>query len=857
MVVRQALPNLQSLRESIQRTNAYPSIRLFSHSTPRSQFIRIASFIPAFKFTRPISTQSYETELSHDSRKVVDDLISNFTKKQFEADNQELRQLGLKLTPQIVEAVLKGIRSWKIAHKFFLWAKTQSGYSHSCYAYNAMASILSGVRQNAQLKALASELVDSRCSMTPGALGFFIRCLGSVGLVEEANVLFDQAREMGLCIPSNYTYNCLLQTISKSGFIRLVEMRLDEMRRFGWLLDRYTLTPLLQVYCNAGEVEKALNVFNQMFEMGWVDAHVLSILALSFSRWGEVDKAFELIEGMEGRNLRLSEKTFYVLIHGFVSSHRVDKALQVLDKMHSAGFSPDIAVYDVLIGELCKSKEHEKALCLYSEMKNSGISADAGILTKLISSACEEELMAQLLEEAGDDHDIEIQKLLYNSVLNGLVGHGLVDRAYHLVKMMMEGQTLCDDGVEKFFKLKGIMYLNSTSFTIIINALCEVGRLDEALQLFRGMDKIGCEKDVLLHNNLINALSNADRVADGLDLLREMKHSGFKPTQFTYNSVYGYFCRKGDVVGAKSIMREMWYCQHEPWIKHSTTLVKQLCKHRRVAEACNFLFEMVEEGIVPHLIPYTAVVDGFFKLQEVDQALELYHDILSRGYKPDVVAYNILINGLCKAKRTSEAQDVLNKMLAGGLVPSTVTYNSLIDGWCKSGNIDQAVKCFSKMIGDNVEPNVITYTTLMDGLCNARQPDGAIVLWNEMEVKGCSPNRITFMALISGLCKNGRPDTALFYLREMEKKELTVDRFVYVALMDSFLLNNNPQSAFNILKEIVGKELLPDPIDKNHALVKEAIAKLSYHPQTSSHVSALVAEGSIPITFCLGVKTEE
>jgi len=803
-----------------------------------------------------MSTQSYEAELSHDTRKVVDDLISNFTKKRFEADNQELRQLGLKLTPQIVEAVLKGIRNWKIAHKFFSWAKTQSGYSHSCYTYNAMASILSGVRQNAQLKALASELVDSRCSMTPGALGFFIRCLGSVGLVEEANVLFDQAREMGLCVPNNYTYNCLLQTISKSGFSRLVEMRLDEMRRLGWLLDRYTLTPLLQAYCNAGEFERALSVFNEMFDMGWVDAHVLSMLALSFSRWGEVDKAFELIERMEDCNLRFNEKTFYVLIHGFVSSHRVDKALQVFDKMRSAGFGPDIAVYDVLIGELCKGKEHKKALHLYSEMRSSGISADAGVLTKLISCACEEELMAQLLEEAGDVHDVEILKSLYNSVLNGLVGHGLVDRAYHLVKMIMEGQTLGDNGVETFFKLKGIMCMNSTSFTIIVTALCQDGRLDEALQLFRGMDKIGCEKDVLLHNNLINALSNADRVVDSLDLLREMKHSGFKPTQFTYNSIYGYFCRKGDAVEAKNIMKEMWYCQHEPWIKHSTTLVKQLCKHRRATEASNFLFEMVEVGIVPHLIPYSAVVDGFFKLQEVDQALELYHDVLSRGYRPDVVAYNILINGLCKAKRTSEAQDVLKNMLAGGLVPSTVTYNSLIDGWCKSGNIDLAVKCFSKMIGDNVEPNVITYTTLIDGLCNAGLPDGAIMLWNEMEVKGCSPNRITFMALISGLCKNGRPDTALFYLREMEKKELAVDSFVCVALMDSFLSNNNPQSAFNILKEIVDKELLPDPADKNHALVKEAITKLSYLPQTSSRVSTLVTEGSIPITFCLGVKTE-
>ena len=64
-----------------------------------------------------------------------------------------------------------------------------------------MASILSGARQNAPMKALALDLIDNGRFISPGALGFFIRCLGKVRLVEEANVLFDHVREMGICIP--------------------------------------------------------------------------------------------------------------------------------------------------------------------------------------------------------------------------------------------------------------------------------------------------------------------------------------------------------------------------------------------------------------------------------------------------------------------------------------------------------------------------------------------------------------------------------------------------------------------------------------------------------------------------------
>ncbi|KAL2939044.1 hypothetical protein RDABS01_022493 [Bienertia sinuspersici] len=831
------------LSKSMELINAYASFQLFHVSYSFAQSTQNLYFIPSF--CSSFSSKPYPTDLSPDSKRVVEELISIFTQKSLEVNNQELSQLACRLSPEIVETVLKGIRNWRYAYRFFTWAKNQIGYFHNCYTYNAMASILSTVRQNAALKALTFDMIDSRCFMSPGALGYFIRCLGSVGLVEEANLLFDQVREMGLCVPNSYSYNCLLETISKSSLSYQAEKRLDEMRNFGWMIDKYTMTPLLQVYCNAKDFDKALVVFNQMLERGWVDSHVLSILLVSFSKWGEVDKAFELIEKMVDCNLTLNEKTFYVLIHGFVSCSKVDKALQLFDKMRGLGFLADIGVFDVLIGGFCKQKKPHKALHLYSEMKVSGISPDAGILMKLIASADDEDLMAQILEENKESLDNESVKLLYNPVLNGLVHIGSIDKALNLVKMMMEDQPQNGSRLENFFKLNGINCLDSYSFSIIINILCQNSRLDEAVQLFGAMDNVNCQKDTLLYNNLIDALSNADRVYDSLQLLGEMKQSGIRPTHFTYNSIYGYYCRKGDVIGATSMMKELCHHQHEPWIKNSTTLVKQLCRHGRAVEASNFLAKMVEEGLVPHLILYSAVVDGFFKLKEVDSALELFHDICSRGYRPDVVTYNILINGLCKADRMSVAENMLKEMLDQRLVPSIVTYNSLIDGWCKNGNVDQAMVCFSEMAGKDREPNVITYTTLIDGLCNAGQPHDALKLWNQMVVKACCPNRITYMALISGLSKNGMPEVALSYLQEMEKKEMVADSFVYIALMESFLLNKNSVLALEILKMIVDNKIFPAPVDKNYTIVRNAIARLCDDPLTSCGVRTLLAETGI------------
>ncbi|XP_050264388.1 putative pentatricopeptide repeat-containing protein At5g08310, mitochondrial [Quercus robur] len=809
---------------------------------------------------RPICTKThtniYDSSFHSDLTSITNGFISIFTKKPFSPHNPELNSLSPRLTTQVVESVLNCLKSWKIAHMFFTWASNQCGYKHNCYTYNAMASILSRAGQIPPLRAMVMDIVNLRCSMSPGALGYLVRCLGSAGLFDEANVLFDQARRMGLCVPNDYSYNCLLEALSKSNSVVLIEMRMKEMHDYGWKFSKYTLTPVLQVYCNAGKFEKALSMFNDMNERGWVDLHVFSILVMSFSKWGEVDKAFELIERMEDHNITLNEKTFRVLIHGFVKESRVDKALQLFDKMQQSGFYPDVSLYDVLIGGLCKVKELEKALHLFSEMKQLGIHPDVKILTKLVTFFSEEKKMIQLLEEMQEDIDEEAMSLLYNSVLNALVKNNSINKAFLLLKAMMGDQSDADVVEHKLLSVKKAIRPDTTSFSIVIDGLLGTGKLDSALNIFQHMKQIGCAPNIMIYKNLIDGLCNSNRSEESYELFREMKLSRFEPTRFIYNSIYGCLCRMEDVVAALDLVKEMRVYGYEPYTKHSTLLVKGLCKHGRAVEACKFLASMVQEGFLLDIIPYSAAIDGLIKTQEVDRALELFRDICSRGYCPDVVAYNILISGLCKAKRVSEAEDILHEMEVKGLVPSVITYNLLVDGWCKNGDVDQAMLFLSQMFVKDRKPNVITYTTLMNGLCNAGRPDDALVLWNEMGREGCSPNNIAFMALIHGLCKCGRPDTALVYLHQMQEKEMEPDTFVYVALMSSFLCNLNLPLAFEILKEMAGKGNFPDPLDKNCLIVRDAVLKLLEDARTSSRVRNLIAEGRIPKICCSDVKDE-
>ncbi|GAA0184009.1 chaperone [Lithospermum erythrorhizon] len=801
----------------------------------------------------PFCTNASSSSVMEDSKQIVDTLISIFPKRpQNEEQNQQLKDLGLMITANIVENALKGFKNWKIAQEFFYWASKQNNYVHNCYTYNAMAYMLVHARQNDALRNLAIEVVNSRCFMSPGALGFFVRCLGSQGLVNEANFLFDEVKRLNLCTPNVYSYNCLLEAISKSGDVCLIESRLNEMMGFNWVLDKYALTPLLYCYCQAGEFVKAIDVFNRMDDSGWVDSYIFSILVVSFSKRGEVDKAYELIEKMENQKSYgcLTEKTCCVLIHGFVKEGRVDRALQLLDKMHRLGYNADISIYDVLIDELCSIKQFEKALLLFWEMIELGIQPDMKILTKLVSCVPEDDDIIPLLKSWKGDLTNKNRTLLFNSVLKGLIGRSSIDKAYELLRAALADGFQDDNERTKIIGNGKIVVPDTTSFETIISGLCQANKLDLALDLFRDMDHIGCKRSVLLYNNIIDCLSHSDRVSYCYTLLNEMKNSGFQPTEFTHNSIFGYLCRHEDVEGAMNMLRAMRTQGHKPWIKYYTLLVRKLCKHRRAIEACNFISAMAHEGFLPDIVAHTIALDGLFMIGEPEKALKLFRDLCSSGYCPDVVAYNVIIKGLCKEKRLLESHDLLNEMLNKGLVPSVVTYNLLIDGWCKYGDIDKATKCLSKMFEEKREPNVISYSTLIDGFCDSGRPVEALNLWVEMKEKGCLPNRIAYMALINGLCKCRKLDEAILYLGEMEMKDMIPDPFIYVAIIDTSLSHSDPVLALNVLKKMVQTKTFPDPNDKNHGILKYSVMVLYKDPRTSSDVKNLIDKGGLPTHFC-------
>ncbi|KAK8456135.1 hypothetical protein SEVIR_4G281766v4 [Setaria viridis] len=91
------------------------------------------------------------------------------------------------------------------------------------------------------------------------------------------------------------------------------------------------------------------------------------------------------------------------------------------------------------------------------------------------------------------------------------------------------------------------------SYAALVEGLCETGRIDEALELFREMKRPYMHTYVAL----VKGLCDARRGKEGLCMLQKMKELGWRPSTRAYAALVDLWCRERMVDEAEKMMKEM------------------------------------------------------------------------------------------------------------------------------------------------------------------------------------------------------------------------------------------------------------------------------------------------------------
>lgn len=299
---------------------------------------------------------------------------------------------------------------------------------------------------------------------------------------------------------------------------------------------------------------------------------------------------------------------------------------------------------------------------------------------------------------------------------------------------------LVKEAIDAFSKLDEYNLRDETSFSNLIDALCEYKHVIEAEELCFKKNKddnlLGLNVDsTKIHNMILRGWFKMEWWRKCKEFWEEMDKRGVRKDVFSYSIYMDIQCKS-----------------KKPW------------------KAVKLYKEMKKKGIQLDVVAYNTVIRAIGISEGVDVAVRLYKEMIELGCNPNVATFNTILKLLCENGRYREAHKVLDIMSKKGCHPNVVTYHSFFTCLEKPREI---LEMFDRMLESGVRPRIDTYVMLMRkfGRWGFLRP--IIFLWKKMGEHGLSPDESAYNALIDALLQKGLVDMARRYDEEMLSKGLS------------------------------------------------------------------------------------
>ncbi|CAM8878147.1 unnamed protein product [Rhodiola kirilowii] len=223
----------------------------------------------------------------------------------------------------------------------------------------------------------------------------------------------------------------------------------------------------------------------------------------------------------------------------------VNEALNLFYRMKKYHCKPDVYAYNTMINALCKVANFRKARFLLDQMELPGFVCppDTFTYTILISAYCKhgmqtgcKKAIRRRLWEANHMFRLMIFKgfvpdvVTYNALIDGCCKTYRIERALELFADMNNRGCLP----------------NCVTYNSFIRYYCVVNEMDTAVEMLRRMQDLRHGTPTTSsYTPIIHALCEGGRVGEARDFLAEMFDGGSVPREFTYKLVRDQLCSVG------------------------------------------------------------------------------------------------------------------------------------------------------------------------------------------------------------------------------------------------------------------------------------------------------------------------
>ncbi|KAL2242734.1 UNVERIFIED_CONTAM: Pentatricopeptide repeat-containing protein, mitochondrial [Sesamum indicum] len=267
---------------------------------------------------------------------------------------------------------------------------------------------------------------------------------------------------------------------------------------------------------------------------------------------------------------------------------------------------------------------------------------------------------------------------------------------------------LVEEAIDAFCRLDEYNLRDETSFSNLIDALCEYKHVIEAEELCFKKNRDNEYDGKLFGFNMVKC----GKPWKAVKLYKEMRKKGIQLDVVAYNTVIRAIGISEGVDMAVRLYKEMIELGCQPNVVTFNTILKLLCENGRYREAHKVLNLMTKKGCQPDIVTYHCF---FVCLEKPCEILKLFDRMIGSGVRPRMDTYVMLMRKFGRWGFLRPVFLVWKKMAEHGLSPDEFAYNALIDALLQKGLVDMARKYDEEMLmkGLSAKPKA-ELQTIMD-----------------------------------------------------------------------------------------------------------------------------------------------
>jgi len=350
----------------------------------------------------------------------------------------------------------------------------------------------------------------------------------------------------------------------------------------------------------------------------------------------------QIVEEMREHSIDVDSVIYNTALAACVTASQVDIARKLLEEMDGVSRVADVITYNTVMKGYAKNGNMEECQAVYQLMCKRGLSPSQVTYGILLDGW----LNSNRADEAAKVFDVMTRQgcpmntVLYTTLIKGFAREGKVDEAMRVFERMS-----CDGSVQP----------DLITFSVLLKAHCDDGRLQVGIELLDAMLKLGLKPDEVIYNNLLAGCASQANVALARELYKNMTLAEIRPSNATFSILIRLYSQ------SKLLDEAFDFLQTESK-KHKVDLEARIysqlihcCVRARQGRRAVEVYEALCQKTCPTAALHASVLGMCVKLNMFDTAVELLQAAAARGATVDARDAQLVLERARRKNKMSSA----------------------------------------------------------------------------------------------------------------------------------------------------------------------------------------------------------